>query len=305
MASIAEVIEKGFDDGLDSTGQRMVREMRTLGTAGLLGWLLGYVLLPAAARPKGFVWEEDGEIVGNASLFPVEGHPERMVIANVAVLPEHRRRGIGSALTAASIQSARRKNAKQVILQVKHANQAALALYREQGFDVLGTKTTWIRSAGELVARPVHRAEIRMRKADQWHEQLQLAKTLAPEGPLWPLPLQDSLFRPPPGLGALKLGGKQHWIWENKLREIRGSLTAVLSRTKRAWKFILLAKDEEVINPLLAHSLRAIGADSMGVVIDYPHGQAESDFIDLGFRKERVLTWMKLKLSRTGNELLD
>lgn len=305
MAAIAEVIEKGFDDGLDATGRRMVREMRSLGAAGLLGWLLGHVLLPTAARPKGFVWEEDGKIVGNASLLSVEGYPERMVIANVAVLPEHRRRGIGSALTAASVRRARRRKAKQVLLQVKHDNQGAIAMYRAHGFEVLRTKTTWVRSAGGQHVPRTNRAEIRARKAGQWRGQMRLAQDLAPEGPLWPMPLNEGIFRPPPVLGALGLGDNRHWVWLAGEHEMTASLTALLSRTKRAWKFVLLARDQEGVYPLLAHGLRAVGADSAGVVIDYPHGRAESVFADLGFRQNRTLTWMQLDLSRPSNELLE
>jgi ribosomal protein S18 acetylase RimI-like enzyme len=295
MASIAEVIEKGFDEGLDATGRRMVRDMRSLGTAGLAGWLLSHILLPQAARPKGFVWEENSEIVGNASLFSVEGHPERMVIANVAVLPEHRRRGIGSALTSASVSEARRKKAKQVLLQVKHDNQGALALYRSHGFKVLGTKTTWIRHAGGNLAAQAQPPEICERKTSQWKEQMRLAQELAPEGPLWPIPLHESTFRPARVLGALGIGGNQHWVWMTN-GEMRGSLTAFLGRTKRAWKFILLAKDADLALPLLNHGLHSVGADRAGVVVDYPCGEAEQVFTELGFQEERMLTWMQLDL---------
>ena len=111
MGQVADLIEATFRGDLDGTARRMVREMRTLGRIGWVGWALSRLLLPPAARPFGFVWEENERIVGNASLLPVSGHPRRWVMANVAVHPEYRRRGIARQMVDASDHFARKAGA--------------------------------------------------------------------------------------------------------------------------------------------------------------------------------------------------
>jgi len=111
MAQVADLIELVFRGDLDPFGLRMVREMRAMGRAGYLGWALNRLLLPPAARPQGFVWEADGRVVGNASLLAVNGFPERWVLANVAVGPGYRRRGIGRQMVEAAIELAMERGA--------------------------------------------------------------------------------------------------------------------------------------------------------------------------------------------------
>ncbi len=142
LAGVARLVQTAFAGQLDPAGQRMLRDMRWLGKAGWLGWLLGPVILPPGATPDGFVWLESGKVVGNLSLLSVEGDPHRCVIANVAVDPDQRRRGIGRALVQAAIDLSRRRRARNVVLQVDRSNQGARDLYLSLGFDVTSTRTT-------------------------------------------------------------------------------------------------------------------------------------------------------------------
>ena len=149
MAQVADLIEVAFRGDLDPMGRRMVREMRAMGRAGWIGWALSSVLLPPAARPQGFVWEQDGRVVGNAGLVPVRGFPERWVLANVAVSPEYRRRGIGRQMVEAAIDHARQGGGESLYLQVGRDNGPARYLYEALGFQTLTTRTSWRRHAGQ------------------------------------------------------------------------------------------------------------------------------------------------------------
>lgn len=56
-------------------------------------------------------------------------------IANLAVHPQHRRRGIGRALLRALLLEARRRSAAFVTLEVRVSNLAAQQLYAAHGFE--------------------------------------------------------------------------------------------------------------------------------------------------------------------------
>src|ERR671919_3167426 len=83
----------------------------------------------------GYVWEQDGRIIGNASLIPFRDHGKRVyLIANVATHPDYRRRGIGRALTERTMKQAHDKNAAAVWLHVRDDNPGAIHLYAGLGF---------------------------------------------------------------------------------------------------------------------------------------------------------------------------
>ncbi len=143
LVGLADLIELAFVDSLDPSGRRMAQEMRRFGRMGWIGWAFGHWMLPPAAYPEGYVWVEGGRVVGNASLLRVEGTAGRWVLANVAVHPQQRRRGIARSLIAACLDLAARRWAQEIILQVKARNDGARGLYREFGFVDQGTWVSW------------------------------------------------------------------------------------------------------------------------------------------------------------------
>ncbi len=73
----------------------------------------------------------DGSIVGYCGLYLVVDEAE---ITNVAVREADRQRGIGDALLAALLREAEQRGARQIYLEVRVSNQAAILLYRKHGF---------------------------------------------------------------------------------------------------------------------------------------------------------------------------
>ncbi len=55
-------------------------------------------------------------------------------ILNTAVDPTHRRSGIGSLLLTTAISEAQARNAKNIYLEVRESNSAAIAFYSRHGF---------------------------------------------------------------------------------------------------------------------------------------------------------------------------
>jgi len=99
-------------------------------------------------HPETFVVaEEDGKIVGyimcriemGLSNFGLSGVAKKGHVVSVAVLPEHRRKGVGKALVLKALDGMRGYGAKQCYLEVRVTNQEAISLYKKLDFDVART----------------------------------------------------------------------------------------------------------------------------------------------------------------------
>ena len=207
LAGLAEVMEAAFADRLDDNGRRMVRAMRSFGRWGWLGWAAGHLFLPPAAFPSGYVWFEDGRLVGNASLMRADLGSRRWVLINVAVTPGWQRKGIARALVQSCLDEAQRRGAEEVHLQVDADNSGARDLYQSLGFHITSTRATWGRRSPWPLNLSVG-IGARARRPEDITLQHELAKRLCPEGLLWPRPLERSVFRM-----FFPWGSTSHWVW--------------------------------------------------------------------------------------------
>lgn len=292
MAGVARLVQIAFAGQLDASGQRMLRDMRLLGAAGWLGYLLGRWFLPEACAPDGFVWLERGAVVGNISLLRVDGAPRRWVLANVAVHPDCRRRGIGRALVLAALDLTARRQAETVVLQVDRANTAARELYRSLGFRVTSTRTTWVRPRGLPRPRPAGLDGLRPRAYPEWRDQWDLGRRIEPDGFWWPFPPDERIFRGSGMPGAAHVDWTRHWVWKPETA-VLASLSAHV-RWLNNYRFLLLVDPAHcgtVERAVLARALADLPEGSGGA-LEYPAGEAEADLWDLGFRPDRTLTWM-------------
>ena len=139
LRAVAELLRVAFQDEIGQQEATWLREMETIGTFTPLAWLMGQVSDALGGMLSGFVWEEDGQIVGNVTISRLSA--ESWLISNVAVHPDYRRRGIARRLMETSLDWIRARNARWVILQVRHDNEAAKHLYRDLGFVVVDTTT--------------------------------------------------------------------------------------------------------------------------------------------------------------------
>lgn len=93
------------------------------------------------------VAEENGEVIGyimcrielGLSNFGFGGLLKKGHIVSVAVLHQHRRKGIGKALVAQALENMRIYNAKQCFLEVRVTNTPAIELYKKLGFEITRT----------------------------------------------------------------------------------------------------------------------------------------------------------------------
>ncbi len=291
LAGLADLIELAFVDSLDPSGRRMAQEMRRFGRLGWIGWLFGHVMLPPAAYPQGYVWVESGRVVGNASLLRVEGTAGRWVLANVAVHPQHRRRGIARSLIAACLDLAGRRWAQEIILQVKAGNAGARALYRKFGFVDQGTWVGW-RKGAPAGAIPSSEKPARPRREGDWPSQWSLAQRIAPLGFVWPHPLRVSVFRPTPWYAS---GGWSHWTWPSD-GAVQATISARVGGDGSTQLFLLCSPEAtgQAEAPLLELALAAALEHGGMIHLESEAGPGESAVRSFGFLEEHRLTWMRL-----------
>ena len=127
-------------------------------------------------------------------------------MANVAVHPDYRRRGIARQMVQAADALARQMGARTMYLQVERDNPAALGLYENAGYSALATRTTWYRPRGLHWGRRRTPRNVRVRRGNEWTQQWAIASQVSPEGLVWPYPLEPEYFRSS-GLGRL-FGGR-------------------------------------------------------------------------------------------------
>ena len=113
-----------------------------------VNWLPDLPAAPLIATTPGafLVAERNGETVGFVMVRHVADESE---IHNIVVRRSDRRSGVGAALLAAAMQSAREHGATRVFLEVRESNAAAIAFYASHGFRNVGRRSRYYRNPDE------------------------------------------------------------------------------------------------------------------------------------------------------------
>ena len=70
---------------------------------------------------------------------------EEFHIANIAVVPERRGEGVAKALLQHALDWAVERHAERSLLEVRASNSAAISLYRDHGFALVGARRNYYR----------------------------------------------------------------------------------------------------------------------------------------------------------------
>lgn len=92
------------------------------------------------------VAEEDSTVVGYIGSQTVLDESDMM---NVAVHPDHRRKGVAEALVTALVDALRDKGSHSLALEVRVSNVPAIALYEKLGFTQAGLRKNYYRNPKE------------------------------------------------------------------------------------------------------------------------------------------------------------
>ena len=134
LPQLASLIESAFGEELSDGGRQVLRELRFLGWLGPLNYLFTSTLGQENDIFTGFVWVQDGNVVGNITVNRPSGYSRRWQISNVAVVESCRRQGIARKLMEAAIDLILYRGGNTAYLYVRQENEAAFKLYQSMGF---------------------------------------------------------------------------------------------------------------------------------------------------------------------------
>lgn len=247
LAGIANVIEVAFAEELSSGGHAIMRDLHALNRMRPLVWLLSRTSPIFRDLFSGFVWEEDGRIIGNTTISRVNGASSNWVISNVAVLPNYRRRGIGHELVNAALDYAYEQGARRIALQVREDNAPAIRLYETLGFKTLDTV---VELQTHYVAVPdwqiPEKVMTRVPEPARWREAYRMASTAVPAAVQIMNPIRPGTFRTTPAspltetLRYIFLGYKREQRWAEHNGRLLGIMKAERHRGSRASKLDLI-----------------------------------------------------------------
>ena len=298
LSAVADLIELCFSPTMDNDGQRYLSDMRRASRDdSFLRWAT-HVSETASMPLMGYVWEQDGRIIGNASLIPFRDKGKRVyLIANVATHPDYRRRGIGRALTERVMKQARAKHASAIWLHVRDDNPSAIKLYQDLGFQEIARRTTWQGTPESRLSVPDTKIQIVPRQARFWPQQQDWLRRLYPKDLSWYQSWNMNALRP----------GLWNWFYllfiDFNIRqwaavqdnELLATLTWMLQGGRSDSLYAATSPTSlgrEALTSLLIHARRVITYPP-SLTLDYPADEMVDAILAAGFQLRRTLLWMR------------
>jgi ribosomal protein S18 acetylase RimI-like enzyme len=301
IPQVLQLLQIAFGEALDEDGRRVLQMYTApVGQPAFL-WRFN----PAANRlSQGYVWEENGRIVGNATLLSTQTNG-RYLIVNVAVHPDCRRRGIARRLMNAVADHVHQHHGHEILLQVDKDNTSAINLYRSLNYVELGTMTNWSATAGRVYAledngQPVPVRELQRR---EWQQAYQLDCLALAADLNWPEHIPTDAYRQ--GLwqqlsGLVNGRAAETWV-VNEGQQLIG-MASIWSEWGRAHRLTLRVHPQwtgQLERPLLAKILRRLSyLPRRRSRIDHPDDDQFTNNLlrQANFKPQRSLTHMRLNL---------
>ncbi len=297
LDSIADLIDQCFADQMDAEGRDYIRHVRQI-ARGLGNFFVEGTTPENSQLPfHGYVWEENGRIVGNLTLIQVRRIDRRTyLIANVAVHPDWRGRGIGRLLTERAIAHVEVHGGQKIHLQVRVDNPSAIHIYQDLGFEEMARRTTWVPG---IVSHSIRETScevlVMKRKREQWPQQKEWLRAIYPYSLTWNLPF--SMERIEPGFWnwlSVFLNGGNIRGWSAMKNGVNIG-TAVWERGFSGCDYVWLGTEmdheNEAISSLLPVVIQSVNKPAR-ININYPAGRAIKAFHNAGMVEEHTLIWM-------------
>lgn len=224
---------------------------------------------------RGFLYEEDGKPVGLINFMRQRDEPE-WYVANVTVLPAHRRKGIARQLVDASIAELRNRQAKTALLEVVDENLPAVQLYQSLGFEIYSGSVEMDLAAGAAVPEPSLPSGWTLTpvRLFDWQTNFELAKRITPADvaryePPMEKRFRSGVLRPVVGTLMNRLGGSasKRFALRSSQGEVAGFIWVGYRLRAGGVNYAEISLDPahpELASFLVAHALRTIQSLSPG-----------------------------------------
>jgi ribosomal protein S18 acetylase RimI-like enzyme len=301
LRQIADLIELCFSQNIDAEGLDYIRHIRQTAN-NFSGLILDNTTPENSSLPfHGYVWVESDQIIGNVTLIPLRAKEKgSYFVANVAVHPNYRGRGIGKQLTERAIRHVREHQGKQVYLQVREDNEIAIQIYRNLNFDEISRRTMWIyRPNSQFVKDVPSSLTVTSRDKEDWPQQKVWLESLYPREIHWNIPIRLEKMKPTFSnwITRLMYAEFQRSWSVRKDTKLIGAVT--LDHGSETHDYCWLATspiwEDEVIRavfPVIEHKVLF----PKRLAVNYPAGRARAAFEAVGMHELNTLLWMKHKI---------
>lgn len=301
LRQIADLIELCFSQNIDAEGLEYIRHIRQTAN-NFSGLILDNTTPENSTLPfHGYVWVEDDRIIGNITLIPLRAKEKgSYFVANVAVHPNYRGRGIGKQLTERAIRHVCEHQGKQVYLQVRDDNEVAIQIYRNLGFDEICRRTMWVyHQNSHLTESKPTTLKVASREKEDWPQQKLWLESLYPREIHWNIPIRLEKMEPTFAnwVSRLMYAEFQRSWSVRKDTTLVGAVT--LDHSSEMHDYCWLATspiwEDEVIRalfPVIEHKVLF----PKRLAVNYPAGRARASFEAVGMRELNTLLWMKHRI---------
>jgi len=313
MPGVADLIEEAFDGEFDRSGRNALREMRWIGRWGVLFSWLDVFGSDVNTNLNGFVWADQGRIIGNATVSRNASGSGNWFVSNVAVTESYRGQGIARQLMDAVVEYVKEMRGRAISLQVHRGNRAAIRLYQSMGFKYISaTAFLFMPRVTSVETVPLPKGlTLREHNLDEQdaYAAYQLAKAAVPVNVQQERPLNQNMFR----LGAevsfnnfwrriVGLGTARYWVVEETPGEFAGTLSVEPGQWNSEHKLSLMVHPDwwgELESCLISIGLTHLKSCPLRpLAFQHPdeHVPAIEAFQRFGFKIKRTHLWMKLKI---------
>ncbi|MDO9303651.1 MAG: GNAT family N-acetyltransferase [Anaerolineales bacterium] len=300
LPAVADLIEMCFSSTMDSDGKRYVQDMRRAGNDNSFARWANRAAESTSLPLSGYVWEENGKVVGNASLIPFRHNKRRFyLIANIATHPDYRRMGIARALTERAMQHAHEKKVDNIWLHVREDNLGAIELYTKLGFIERARRTSWQASADSHAPTLQTDIAITNRHPSDWQTQLNWLSRLYPDFLSWHRDWTFTALRP----------GLWNWLYllfvDINVRQWsairKDKMEAALAwipygRGESLFAATGEGSDPDALTVLLLQARRELSHSCPNIAFEFPAGEFDNAIQAAGFKALRTLIWMQATL---------